>query len=97
MDKKNQTMRQHMDLFLEEQRRLHREVMSAALDTRVAASEAKGAADRIEKSSAELGKWTLSIQKRVEKLERWQYLMIGGGIVAGAVLWEKAKKVLGLI
>ena len=96
MSQKERVFKQHIDNFMEEQRRLHKEVMSACVDTRVAAAEAKGAAERIEKSSEDLGKWTLSVQRRVEKLERWQYLMTGGAIVAGAALWEKAKKVLGL-
>lgn len=97
MSQQERAFKQHMDAFMEEQRRLHKEVISASFDTRLAAAEARGAAERIENSSAELGKWTLSIQKRVEKIERWQYLLTGGAIVAGAALWEKAKKVLGLV
>lgn len=96
MSQQERAFKQHMDNFMEEQRRLHKEVIAASFDTRLAASEAKGAAERIEKSSEDLGKWTLSVQKRVEKLERWQYLLTGGAVVAGAALWDKAKKVLGL-
>lgn len=96
MSQHERALRQSLDIYMEEQRRLHKEVMAATVDTKIAAAEAKGAAERIEKSSDALGKWTLSVQKRVEKLERWQYLLTGGAVVAGAALWEKAKKVLGL-
>ena len=96
MSQHERHFKQQLDLYMEEQRRLHKDVMDATVDTRVAAAEAKGAAERIEKSSEALGKWTLSIQKRVDKLERWQYLLTGGALVAGAALWDKTKKVLGL-
>ena len=97
MSQQERAFKQTLGIYMEEQRRLHKEVMAATMDTRIAAAEARGAAERIEKSSADLGKWTLSVQKRVENLERWQYLMVGGGIVAGATLWEKTKKLMGLV
>lgn len=96
MGQQDRAMKQHLDLFLAEQRRLHKEVMDAVVDTKVAAATANGAADRIEKSSADLTKWTLSVQRRVEKLERWQAGLIGAGILAGAAFGEKVKKLFGL-
>ncbi len=36
------------------------------------------------------------IWSKIRKLERWQNIAFGGGIVAGAALWEKAKKIMGL-
>lgn len=97
MSQHERALKQSIDLFLTEQRRLHAEVMAASVDTKIAAAQASSAADRIEKSSAELSKWTLAIQKRVEKLEIRQAFIAGGAMVAGAALWEKAKKALGLV
>ncbi len=96
MSQRDRALKQHLDLYLEEQRRLHKEVMAASMDARLAAGDAKAAADGMTKAAEDLGKWTLSIQKRVEKLEHWRTGMAAGGLVAGAVLWDKAKKVLGL-
>jgi hypothetical protein len=89
MSKQDREMRSLMDNYMEEQRRLHKEVLAATAETKIAAAT-------LEASREGLEKWTLSIQKRVEKLERWQALLTGAGIVAGAALWDKAKKVLGL-
>ena len=97
MSQIDRALKAQLSIYMEEQRRLHKEVMAACVDTRVAAAEAGSAADRIEKTVEGLERWTLSIQKRVENLERWQYLLTGGSIVAGAALWDKAKRVLGLV
>lgn len=96
MSQHERQLKQTIELYMDEQRRLHREVMGAVVDTKVAAAEARVAAETVQKASADMAKWTLSVQKRVEKLERWQAGLIGAGFVAGAALWDKAKKVLGL-
>lgn len=81
---------------MEEQRRLHHEVLAAVSDTKIAAAEAKGAAESFRSSLGKLESWVLNVDKRVHKIERWQTGIIGAGVVAGALIWEKAKKVLGL-
>lgn len=85
----NQRFEERLEKHMEEMRRLHDGALRAA-------DRVQDGADRTEKAIENLGKWTLSVQKRVEKLERWQYLLTGGAVVAGAALWDKAKKLLGL-
>lgn len=96
MSQHERSIKQHLDLYMEEQRLLHREVISAVGEAKLAAAEARNAADSFSTSSTEIKAWTISLQKRVDRLERFNSLVIGGGVVAGAALWDKAKKVLGL-
>lgn len=85
----NQKFEERLGKHMEEMRRLHDGAMRAA-------DRVQDGADRTEKVVLELQQWTLSIQKRVEKLEILQAIITGGAIVAGAALWDKAKKILGL-
>lgn len=96
MSQQERAFKQTIESYMEQQRRLHGEIMSAVVDAKVASAEARAAAETIKDAEAGLAKWTLAIQKRVEKLEIRQAFIAGGAMVAGAALWEKAKKALGL-
>lgn len=85
----NHQFEARLEAHMEEMRRLHDGSLRAA-------DRVEAAADRTEKAVENAEKWTLSIQKRVEKLELRQAFVMGGAMVAGAALWDKAKKILGL-
>lgn len=96
MSQQERSIKKQLGEYLEEQRKLHLEILSASNDAKLAAAEAKSAASTISKSSEDISRWTLSIQKRVEKLEHWRTALATGGFLLSYVLWDKAKKVLGL-
>lgn len=85
----NQKFEERLEKHMAELNRLHQEALRAA-------DRVQDGADRTEKAVEKLEAWTLAIQKRVEKLEIRQAFIAGGAMVAGAALWDKAKKMLGL-
>lgn len=93
---KQEEFRRLISEHMEEQRVLHKDIMTAVIDTKVAAAEARMAAETIEKSGKELAAWTLAIQKRVEGLEHFKTGAIAGGAVVAFLLKEKVMAVLGL-
>ena len=90
MGQRDRDFIEKMDQHMEQISRLHGEVLRAA-------DRVEEGAERTEKAVDKLETWTLSIQKRVERLEIRQAYIAGGAFVAGVALWEKMRKILGLI